>query len=340
MKIKVGIIGALGHAGEELIKILLKHPYVNINYLADRLSKPQVISGIFPEFKGILDIICDNFDAKEALRLCDLFFLALPHTASLNIAPLLLKGKGKVIDLSADYRLKAHKSYEAWYKVKHTDKENLKKAVYGLPELYTAKIKKADFIANPGCYPTAALLALAPIAKKSLFRFDNIIIDAKSGYSGAGRKSLDDPFRQEVKDDFKAYKVDNHQHSPEINQELSVLTGKKINVTFVPHLLPIERGILETIYVQAKDKKLKSAGVIKLYKDFYKDKPFVRIKKEGEFPRIKDVSGTNFCDIGIKVGRENLIIISAIDNLVKGASGQAVQNMNLMCGFKEIEGLL
>ncbi|TAN59790.1 N-acetyl-gamma-glutamyl-phosphate reductase, partial [bacterium] len=206
------------------------------------------------------------------------------------------------------------------------------------------KIRKADFIANPGCYPTAALLALMPLLKAGDFSVKDIIIDAKSGYSGAGRKPADDPFWQELKDNFRAYKVDAHQHTPEINQELSKAAGKKISATFVPHLLPIERGILETIYVRVTGNGLRVTGknLINLYKKFYKDTPFMRIRDDGEFPGLSDVQHTNMCDIGIKVSqdRKMIIILSAIDNLLKGASGQAVQNMNLMIGFKETDGLL
>lgn len=342
--LRVGIIGARGYTGEELIDILVKHPKVKITYLTARVDKPINISEIYPQFKNSLDLFCDNFDLPRALELCDLFFLCLPHTASME-AVSLLRAQGKsVIDLSADYRLNDYRSYEAWYKVKHSDRENLSRAVYGLPEIYKAKIKKADFIANPGCYPTAAILALMPLLKAGDLAVKDIIIDAKSGYSGAGRKPADDPFWQEFKDNFRAYKVDAHQHSLEINQELSKAAGKKISVTFVPHLLPVERGILETIYARASGPGFPASvkKLINLYKKFYKDAPFVKIRNEGEFPSLRDVQHTNRCDIGIKLSqdRKAIIILAAIDNLLKGASGQAVQNMNLMRGFKETEGLL
>ena len=342
--LRVGIIGARGYTGEELINVLLRHPGVKINYLTARVDKPTSISKLLPQFKNRLNLTCDNFNLTQALKLCELFFLALPHTAAMEVAPLLLEGGKKVIDLSADYRLADYKIYEAWYKLKHKDRQNLKKAVYGLPEIYKAKVRKADFIANPGCYPTAFLLALAPLLRARPWGLDNIIIDAKSGYSGSGRKSPDDPFWQEIKDNFKPYKVDSHQHTPEINQELWKLARKKIKVTFVPHLLPIARGILETIYVRVTGYGLRvtTQRLTALYKKFYKNEPFVRIKNEGEFPQMRDVQFTNFCDLGIKVSEDKkmIVIISAIDNLLKGASGQAVQNMNLMCGFKETQGLL
>lgn len=340
--LKVGILGVRGYTGEELIRILLKHSRVKISYLTARLDRPVPIAEIFPQFKGRLDLYCENLNLIKAVQSADLFFLALPHTSSMDVVPALLKAKKKIIDLSADYRLNDEKLYEVWYKVKHKDKANIKKAIYGLPEINRQKIKKAAFIANPGCYPTAAILALAPLLKEK-FSPREIIIDAKSGYSGAGRKPADDPFWLELKDNFKAYKVDAHQHTPEIEQELSKLAEKKIKVTFVPHLLPIERGILETIYVRINHQSpITSHQLINTYKKHYKDKPLVRIKNEGEFPCLRDVQETSFCDIGLKISadQKTIIIISAIDNLLKGASAQAVQNMNLLCGFKETEGLL
>ncbi len=341
--LRVGIIGVKGYTGEELISILLKHPRVKINYLSARVDKPVPISRIFPRFKNKLNVICRNFDLKQAIENCDLFFLALPHTASMAVTPLLLKADKKVIDLSADYRIKDRGIYESAYKVKHSDINNISRAAYGLPELNKTAIKKASLVANPGCYPTAAILAIAPLLRNKSYSLRDIVIDAKSGYSGAGRKPVDDPFMLELKDDFKAYKVDAHQHAPEIEQELSGLLKKKTKVTFVPHLLPVERGILETIYIRNSLRSpVSGPQLISLYRKFYKNSPFVRIKKEGEFPRLKDVRFSNFCDIGIKVSEDKnmIILISAIDNLVKGASGQAVQNMNLICGFKETEGLL
>lgn len=341
--LKIGIIGVRGYTGEELLSILLKHRNVKINYLTARVDKPIAIGKIFPKFKGKTKLICENFDTVKASELCDLLFLALPHTTSMDIAPLLLKNGKDVIDLSADYRIGDYRIYEHWYKVKHRDRANLKEAVYGLPEINSAIIRRAHFIANPGCYPTAAILALAPLFKNRLIKPGPIIIDAKSGYSGAGRKNPDDIFWSQIKDSFKPYKVDSHQHSPEITQELSKLNKEKVKIIFVPHLLPIERGILETIYVKISHKsQVTSHKLISLYKNFYREKPFIRIKEEGQFPQIKDVQHTNFCDIGVKVSEDKnwVIIISALDNLLKGASGQAVQNMNLMNGSKETEGLL
>ena len=339
--LRVGIVGATGYAGEELIGILLEHPHVRITNLSAKIEKPQDISEIFPKFKNRIDLICTQPQIKEIIAKCDLVFLALPHTFSMEIAPALLNAGKKVVDLSADYRFKDTKIYEAFYKTKQKDKKHLGMAVYGLPELYRVKIKNAALIANPGCYSTAAILGLAPLVMADLADLDSIIIDAKSGFTGAGRKSQEEFISSEIDEDFRAYKVNVHQHAPEINQELSKLANKSIKVTFVPHLLPLNRGILETIYVKKRQKvKAKSQKLITLYKKFYKKEPFIRILGEGKFPRIKDAVHTNFCNIGIREEAKQIIIISVIDNLLKGASGQAVQNMNIMYKFPEHTALL
>ncbi|MDP2905093.1 MAG: N-acetyl-gamma-glutamyl-phosphate reductase [Candidatus Omnitrophota bacterium] len=337
--IRVGIVGATGFAGEELITILLRHPEARITNISAKIDKPQAISAVFPKFKGRLDMVCAEPDVNKIAEACDLVFLALPHTVSMEIAPLLLKKGKKVIDLSADYRLLDTAIYKKFYNTTHSDAENIKRAVYGLPELYRVKIKNVSLVANPGCYPTASILALAPLVSLGLCKADSIIIDAKSGVSGAGRKLAESFLFSEINEDFKAYKVDCHQHSPEINQELSKLCGKKLAATFVPHLLPLNRGILATIYADKTDKK-KALGLTAIYKKFYKGEPFVRVKDEGAFPRLRDVCGTNFCDIGIKDCQDKVIVIACIDNLLKGAAGQAVQNMNIMYNLAEGTALL
>jgi N-acetyl-gamma-glutamyl-phosphate reductase len=346
----IGIIGATGYTGEELIDILLRHPQARITNISARIDTPARISDIFPRFKGRIDLVCAEPDFKDIAKNCDLVFLALPHTVSMDIVPRLLKAGKKVIDLSADYRLKDVRIYEKFYNTKHKDKINLSSVVYGLPEIYRPEIKNAELIANPGCYPTVSILALAPLVAFGIADLDSIIIDAKSGVTGAGRKIAEGFLFSEINEDFKAYKVNVHQHMPEINQELAKLAGKKIEVTFVPHLLSLNRGILVTIYVKKSYKvisrlrsgqaKLQTHNLIELYKKFYKKEPFVRIKEEGQFPQLKDVVHTNFCDIGIKDEGGKLIVIAAIDNLLKGASGQAVQNMNIMYKFPEYTALL
>ncbi|MEW6101169.1 MAG: N-acetyl-gamma-glutamyl-phosphate reductase [Candidatus Omnitrophota bacterium] len=340
--VNVGIVGATGYAGEELISILLKHPQVRLTHVSAKIDKPLKISSLFPRFKGRIGLICKEPVVSEILRDCDLIFLALPHTVSMQMVPKLLKPGKRIIDLSADYRLKDTRIYEKFYNTRQRDKVNLAGSVYGLPEIYKNKIKQAQLIANPGCYPTVSILALAPLVSLGKIDLDSIIIDAKSGVTGAGRKISESFLFSEINEDFKAYKVNIHQHSPEINQELSKLAGKKINATFVPHLLPLNRGILATIYVRKSHKATRpqSHKVVSLYKKFYKNEPFIRVRDEGEFPRLKDVAGTNFCDIGIKEEPEVIIVVAAIDNLLKGASGQAVQNMNIMYGFPEETALL
>ncbi|MFA5430036.1 MAG: N-acetyl-gamma-glutamyl-phosphate reductase [Candidatus Omnitrophota bacterium] len=342
--LNVGVVGASGHTGEILIELLLKHPRVRISGLFSQTYKTRAVGEVFPQFSGRLDTVFCAPLAKEIASVCDLVFLALPHTISMNYVPFLLSRGKRVIDLSGDYRFKDYRVYEKFYGVSHKDISNIRKAVYGLPELYRFSIKRAKLVANPGCYPTAAILALAPLVACGIIREDTLVVDAKSGASGAGRKLVQELSFCEVNGDFKAYKVNTHQHIPEINQVLSRLSEHTVDVTFVPHLLPVERGILETVYCFKKPVSGRRRGipgtVRRLFANFYETEPFIRLKEEGSFPRLKDVRGTNFCDIGIKEEEDRIIVISAIDNLVKGAAGQAVQNMNIMCGFPEKEGLL
>ena len=340
--VDVGIIGATGYAGEELIKILLRHPQVRITYLSAKIEKPTPISDIFGYLKGRLELTCELPDYKRIISRCELLFMALPHTVSMEMVPHLLKTHLKIIDLSADYRLKDIKTYEQYYKTKHKSPEIIKEAVYGLPEIYREKIKQARLIANPGCYPTAGILGILPALVADLIEMDSVIIDAKSGFTGAGRKSDPNYIFSEVNENLKAYKVNIHQHIPEIEEQLSRFSKKKIKINFVPHLIPLNRGILETIYLKKKDKRLNIKDIISIYKRFYKKEPFIRIYEEGRFPQIKDVVNTNFCDLGFytDTGKDLLIIVVAIDNLLKGASGQAVQNFNIMYGFDEREALL
>jgi len=336
--IKVGIVGATGYAGEEVIKILINHKGVKITEFSAVIDKEEPISSIFPAFKGKIDLICHKPDAERMAKNVDLVFLALPHKISMEIAPVFLKAKKLVIDLSADYRLSPD-VYKVWYGIDHKDKENLTLAVYGLPELYYDEIKKAKLIANPGCYPTSAILGVAPMVKEKAIDNGSIIIDSKSGVTGAGRKpDLAFSF-SEVNENLKAYKVNEHQHKPEINKILSEIAGTKIDVVFTPHLIPMNRGILSTIYMKLT-KKIDTKAALDIYKNFYKGKPFVRIYDEGKLPQVKDVVNSNYCDIGLKVTGGMLIAVACIDNLTKGAAGQAVQNMNIMAGFDETEGLI
>ncbi len=337
--IRVGIVGISGYSGGMAFELLLNHPQVRITYVSANNTQGPV-EEIWPRLKTKTNLTCDKFNLNKALESCDLFLLAVPHGASLKIVPRLLKAGKRVIDLSADYRLKNSRDYEKWYARKHTDKANLLKAIYGLPELYRQDIKEALLVANPGCYPTAAILALAPVVTACADRIASVTIDAKSGVSGAGRKMVPQLMFSEVHENFKAYKVLSHQHTPEINLYLSKLAGRGLEVIFVPHLLPVDRGILATIYVQFKE-KMNDHKILNVYKKFYKTEPFVRVGSLGSEPQLRDVVGTNFCDIGLALSKDKnlLVILCVIDNLIKGASGQAIQNMNIMCGFKESEAL-
>lgn len=339
--LKVGVIGATGYTGEELVKILLNHPKVKITSLAAKIEKERKFSEIFSKFLGTCDIECKNLDVNEVAAKCDILFLALPHGVSMQYADFFLKEGKKVIDLSADYRLKDTSLYEKWYGTKHTDEANLSRSVYGLPEIYKDEIKKANLIANPGCYPTISLLCLLPLVAKEKVGLKDIIIDAKSGITGAGRKAVLELHYSEVNENMRAYKINKHQHIPEINQELSKIKADSVQVTFVPHIVPFNRGILATVYVKYED-KINKDKIYSLYKEFYKDAPFVKVLDIGRLPQIQDVVHTNYCHLGITVDEEKnlIIIVGVIDNLVKGASGQAVENMNIMYGFKQEEGLV
>lgn len=337
--IKIGIVGISGYSGCTLLEILLKHKDVRVTYVAANNTRGPVAE-IWPQFTNRTTLICEKIDVTQLKKNCDLVFLAVPHSTSMPITPKLLAAGLKVIDLSADYRLKSVNTYKKWYGVAHSDPKNLSKAVYGLPELNREKIKKASLIANPGCYPTAAALSLAPLVSTQSKDIQSIDIDAKSGVTGAGKKASVDLLYTEVNENFKAYKVLCHQHSPEIEQTLSRIAGSTVRINFVTHLLPINQGIFETTYVHLKN-RVNLETIHELYKKFYKTEPFVRVLPLGKQPEIKFVVNTNFCDIGLATNerKDMLVITSAIDNLVKGAAGQAVQNMNIMCPFNETEAL-
>lgn len=336
--LKVGVVGATGYAGEEVIKILAKHKLVKITELQAVIDKEELFSSIFPAFKGKVDIVCKKPDPEAMAKNIDLVFLGLPHKVSMELVPVFMKAGKLIIDLSADYRL-SPEVYKVWYGIEHKDKANLPAAVYGLPELYHDAIKKAKLIANPGCYPTSVILGIAPILKEKAVNTDYMIADSKSGVTGAGRKPDLALSFSEVNENLKAYKANEHQHKPEIGKILSEVAGKEIDVIFTPHLIPMNRGILSTIYLRL-NKPLDTKTVLEIYRRFYKGKPFVRISDEGKLPQVRDVVGTNYCDIGLKVTGSTLIVVSCIDNLTKGAAGQAVQNMNIIAGFDETEGLV
>jgi N-acetyl-gamma-glutamyl-phosphate reductase len=338
--IRVAICGGSGYAGIELLRILSHHPEVNITAVTSEKSAGKSVSDIFPHLYKFSKLVYEPLNAEELPGRADLFFMALPHAASQEKVSVFHSHGKKVIDLSADYRLRDPEIYELWYKVPHRFKKTLKRAVYGLPELYRKKIGSASLIANPGCYPTSAILALYPAIRHKLIELQSVNIDSKSGTSGAGRKA-DVAFSYcEVNEGFKAYAIGTHRHTPEIEQELSVLAGREMAVNFTPHLCPYDRGILTTVCARLL-KGISTKKVLDIYRQSYAKEPFTRVLEEGRFPNVKAVRGTNLCEIGLAVNTRtnSLIIVSAIDNLVKGASGQAVHNMNIMMGYDETAAL-
>ncbi|NIM02865.1 N-acetyl-gamma-glutamyl-phosphate reductase [bacterium] len=339
--ITVSIVGASGYTGRELIKILFKHPQVKIAHLTSETYKGKRISELHKGLVSFIDKKFEKLDIDKVAQDSDLVFLALPHGKSQKpVAEFLKKGK-KIIDLSADYRLKDKSLYKRWYGLEHSYPRLLRRAVYGLPEIYKEEIKKSSLVANPGCYPTGVILGVAPLLAHRLGDGNSIIADAKSGVSGAGRR-LDIAYHfSECHENLVPYNVGEHRHTPEIEQELSKISKKKITISFTPHLVPMDRGILSTIYVNLEG-KVSIDRLRNVYKNYYRKAPFVKILPKATFPQARNVVETNFCEIGLMVDRrtKRIIIITAIDNLVKGASGQAVQNMNLMSGFRETEALL
>jgi N-acetyl-gamma-glutamyl-phosphate reductase len=336
---RVGVVGATGYTGVELVRLLSRHPKIKLAALTAERNVGQPIWKLFPSVLKETDLVCQPLEVEPLSKACDFLFLALPHKAAMEVVPRFLERGLKVVDLSADFRLTDPKVYEQWYEP-HTAPGLLKEAVYGIPELHREEIKKARLVANPGCYPTSVILPLAPALKHQLIDLRTLIADSKSGVSGAGRSAVLSSLFAEVSENFKAYKVTEHRHTPEIEQELTRVAGEKVNLTFTPHLVPMKRGILSTIYATLK-KPLAEKDLYEVYSEFYKNERFVRIRPSDLLPGTAEVFGSNYCDIGLKVDKRfnRLILLSAIDNLVKGASGQAVQNMNLMLGFEESLGV-
>jgi N-acetyl-gamma-glutamyl-phosphate reductase len=336
--IRVGVIGATGYAGAELVRILSGHPDVTLAALTSRQYAGQRFDQVYPSMTGWVDLACDAYDIDSLASKIDVAFMALPHKLPMALVPDLLQRKIKVVDLSADFRFRDVKAYETHYQP-HSAPQLLETAVYGLSEIYDEKIRTADLVGNPGCYPTSVLLPLTPLIQAGLIETQRLIADAKSGVSGAGRgASLTTHFCQ-VNESFKAYKVGAHRHTPEMEAILSEQAGRSVNLTFVPHLVPLTRGMETTIYASTR----RGAGIREIeecLRDFYKDRPFVRICGQTP-PDTLHVKGTNCCDIGAVMDARGgqLVLMSAIDNLVKGAAGQAVQNMNIMMGLDETAGL-
>jgi len=338
--LRVAIIGASGYTGVELARILCNHPEFELTAATSRQYAGKPLSEVFPNLLGKTDLLCENLSIDELCSRADLFFAAVPHKTAMDLVPQLLEQRKKVVDLSADFRLRNVATYEEWYQ-EHSSPEFIVEAAYGLPELYREQIQKARLVANPGCYPTSIILGLAPLLQNGLIDTSSIIADSKSGTTGAGRAASVGTLFCEVHDGFKAYKVGGtHRHLPEIEQELSALSKGDITISFTPHLLPIARGILSTVYADLTS-DISENNIRKLYRTMYENEPFVRIVPEGTFPATQHVRGSNFCDIGFTIDERTnrIIVISAIDNIVKGAAGQAVHNMNLMCGIDETTGL-
>lgn len=335
---KVGVLGATGFTGETLVDILSHHPKAKITYLSSRTETLVPYSTMFPRFKKQVDIMCEPLDIEKASDAADIFFLSLPHTVSMQFAPKLLEKKKKVIDLSADYRLKDVSVYKEYYKTAHQDEKNLKTAVYGLGEIFKQQIACASLIANPGCYPTTVIVALYPLFKEGIID-DYVIVDSKSSITGAGRKANVEYHYSNISSNVWAYKPFVHQHVPEILEILNASTGGNVDLNFVPHVVGVEAGIYSTLYVSLK-KKMTKEIIREFYDKYYSQAAFIRLCPD--FPKLKDVAGTNFCDIGIAVDKseKRCVIASCIDNLIKGAAGAAVQNMNIMMGWEETLGLL
>ncbi len=337
--IRVGIIGATGYAGAELVRILSGHPDVTLSCLTSRQYAGQRFDQVYRSMTGWADLVCEAFDVETIASRIDVAFLALPHKIPMAIAPELLNRKIKVVDLSADFRFRDVKTYEAHYQP-HSASQLLERAIYGLSEVYFDQIRNADLVGNPGCYPTSILLPLVPLIQADLIDTRLLIADAKSGVSGAGRQATLTTHFCQVNESFKAYKVGTHRHSPEIAAILSEQASKPVDLTFVPHLVPMSRGMESTIYTYPRQ-GVDARTIEKCLRDFYQGRPFVRICGQTP-PDSLNVKGTNCCDIGLVIDPRSghLVLMSVIDNLVKGAAGQAVQNMNIMMGLDETAGLM
>ena len=337
----VGIIGASGYGGVQLTRLLLEHPEVKIAYLGGDSSAGKAFSTLYPHLGHCVNLTVEAIDPETIASRCEVVFLGLPNGIACQIAPTLIEKGCKVLDLSADYRFSNLDTYSAWYKKEREDKAIAATAVYGLPELYRHKIEQSQLIGCPGCYPTASLLALAPLLKQGLIAPETAIIDAKSGTSGGGRQAKTNMLLAEADNSLGAYGVANHRHTPEIEQICSSLASQEVTVQFTPHLIPMVRGILSTVYATLRDPGLVREDLLTIYTALYRSSPFVKILPPGVYPQTKWAWGTNLCYIGIEVDSRTgrVIVMSAIDNLIKGQAGQAVQCLNLMMGWDESLGL-
>ncbi|WP_273150503.1 N-acetyl-gamma-glutamyl-phosphate reductase [Methylophaga thiooxydans] len=334
--IKVGIVGGTGYTGVELLRLLANHPEVSLDVITSRSEAGMAVSELFPNLRGHVDLKFSEPD-PEVLARCDVVFFATPHTVAMALVPELIKRGTRVIDLSADFRLKDVKVWEQWYNTEHTCPELFEQAVYGLPEINREQIKPAQLVAVPGCYPTATELGFLPLLEAGLIDPKHLIADAKTGVSGAGRKAAIPMLMAETSGSFKAYGVSGHRHLPEIREILSAHSGEDVDLTFIPHLAPMVRGIHTTLY----GRLIKQADLQALFESHYQHEPFVDVMPAGSMPETRSVQGANVCRIAVHQpqGSDTVVVLSVIDNLVKGASGQAIQNMNIMFGFEETLGI-
>jgi len=341
-KTNVAVVGVTGYTGMELVRILNSHPGFELGAVTSRSEAGKALHEIFPFMQGTRagSVAITVPDPELVAGICSLVFLAVPHGAAMDIAAAFLEQKTRVVDLSADFRLRDPGVYSRWYGIEHRQQKRLQQAVYGLPEIYREQIAGASLVANPGCYPSSVILALYPGLQQGFLKAQDIIVDSKSGTSGAGRVAKTGTLYCEVTDSFKAYSLGKHRHTPEIEQEVALAAGTDIRLTFSPHLVPMNRGILSTCYVNLRY-SIKTEQIRDVYRDFYKDSPWVRIMPEGVLPETRWVRGTMYCDLGFVQDprTDRLMIVSCIDNLCRGASGQAVANANLMADYELDLGL-
>ena len=338
---KIGIVGASGYGGSELLRFLVNHQGgLNIELATSETYAGKRVDHVLPHLRGFVDIEFEPLEIDSLRERVDVVVLAVPHKVAMTYAPQILEQDLRVVDFSADYRLNDVDTYTNWYHVDHTSPELIQNAVYGLPERYREKIRDAQLVANPGCYPTSSILATIPLLNNRLIELDSIIIDSKSGISGAGPKPKDTTHYPNRESNLVAYNIGKHRHTPEIEQELAAVAGEDVTLTFTPHLVPMTRGILSTVYARLKN-PLDTETLLETYTSFYSNEPFIRVLDKDIYPETKAVLGSNYCHIGIDVDErtQRIVAMAALDNLGKGAAGAALQNLNLMFGYDETDGL-
>ena len=339
--IKVGIVGASGYSGSELLRFLVGHPgKLQVALCTSETYAGQCIESVLPSLRGFLSSKFEPLDLDSLKKRVDVVVLAVPHKVAMSFVPQILAQGLRVVDFSADYRLGDADTYEAWYHAEHTSAALMRKSVYGLPERYREQIRTAQLVANPGCYPTSAVLAAMPLVAQGAVELDSVIVDSKSGISGAGPKPSENTHYPNRESNVVAYNIGVHRHTPEIEQELTAVASAPVRVTFTPHLVPMTRGILSTVYMRLTE-EMSTEQVLELYGKFYENEPFVRVLPLSAYPQTKSVLGSNYCDVGLEVDTRTrrVVAMAAIDNLGKGAAGAVVQNLNLMFGFDETDGL-